>query len=211
MMRKFRFYVMAVVLAMASSVWATTTTILSPGVVGSVGANSGYAVNGTLYDGNPAAPNHMFVTIEKYSLSGVTGTVQNATLSSTIAGLNTITGYSFIVQHYTYDNSVALCSSDASTASVETISGIETPVDLKTYTWDVTSYVQSDITAGYAHSAFRIVLTNASGTPVTNTGGSAKCILWKASSPSLSVTVPEPVTLGLLMFGWVGTILRRNH
>jgi hypothetical protein len=202
---------MAVVLAMASSVWATTTTILSPGIVGSVGAKSGAVLNGTLYDGNPAAPNHMFVTIEKYSLSGVTGTVQNATLSSTIAGSNTITGYYFIVQHYTYDNSVALCASDTSTTNVETISGVETPVDLKTYTWDVASYVQRDLTAGYTHSAFRIVLTDASGTPVSGTGGTAKCILWNASSPSLSVTVPEPVTLSLLTFGLSGMILRRNH
>jgi hypothetical protein len=187
-MSKMKFWMVAGLLAMAMTCVAqagVSTVSFSPDIQGCVGANSGCVISGTLYDGNPAAPNHMFVTIEKFSLSGVSGTLQKAVLSGMISGSST--SYHFIVQHFTYDNSVALCAADASTTSVETISGVETPVVSQVYTWDVTSYVQQDIAAGYTHSGFRIVLTDASGTPVTSTGGVAGCLLWSAKDPLLTV------------------------
>jgi hypothetical protein len=203
-------------LAFVSTLQATlTSTAISPDIKGAVGSNSG-DVESVLYMGN-ASPvaNHMFMAIEKYSLSTISGTVQSAILSNTISANIYDTDYGsnpanyFIVQHYTYDNSTELCWDDAKLANtkVETITGVITAA-ITDYSWDVTSYVKNDIEAGYTHSGFRILMTDVNGTPMTNENG-WQVVVWDAS-PSLTVTVPEPATLGLLGLSVLGFIQRKN-
>jgi hypothetical protein len=175
--------------AAASSIFA--------GIEGAVGSNSG-DVEDVLYMGNANDfANHMFVSVAKFPLATISGNVEGIVLSGTITVNIYDTGYGsndanyFIVQHYTYDNSVDLCLADASlsNAHVETISGVET-ADIKSYSWDVTSYVLHDIAAGYTYSGFRFVMTDANGKPLTDDNGwQVSC--WSSGgsvAPCLSVS-----------------------
>jgi hypothetical protein len=169
----------------------------SPNVIGCIGANSGFNPGTDWFViGNASVDaNHMFVAVEKFPLGDIPS-VPSAVLSNTvISTYNTDSENDlnyFIVQHYIYDNSVEICWDDATTTSVETISGVAAAKCLM-YTMDVTSYVNQDIAKGYTHSAFRIVLTDEYGTPLVDDVENGQQIVSFDMSPTLTAGIPAPV------------------
>jgi hypothetical protein len=172
-------------------------SVFAPDIIGCIGASSGINPGSGWFVIGNANPdiNHMFVAVEKFTITGLP-TIPSATPA--ILTNKVTTSYNsegdlnyFVVQHYTFDNSRALCWDDVTSSSAtETISDV-TVAELKTFALDVTSYVNQDIANGYTHSAFRIVLTNENGTPLTDDIGQQIVVF--DMSPTLAIDIAAPV------------------
>jgi hypothetical protein len=157
-----------------SAVTSVTYTVPDEGyqVIGSVDYESGLITQNDLRIGNP----YSVRGIAKFSLSGYNaGSISDARLHATAVVNNPGTGATanyFVVEHYTYENSGFLSLTDASTTSVERISGVESISNgFTSYSWNIKSYVQNDLAAGWSYSAFRIVRTDADGNYLTESDG----------------------------------------
>jgi hypothetical protein len=153
----------------------------------------------------------MFVAVEKYSLSSLSGIITGATLTTAVTTSYNTTGGAnnyFLIQHYAYNNPGDIDGDDVdlNNTNVNTIS--TSVASISTYTWDVTSYVASDHEAGYSTSGFRLVLCDANGTPLADDVGQQILAFDTAASLSVMTDVPEPVSLVLLGLG--GLMLRRK-
>lgn len=224
--KKFFCMVLFATLLVNAGIAGATVIELKPPTTaeGFVSYTSNYVGNTTdIRIGNPPGGLVSCMGVIKFSLAEITEEVVSAELQVWVSRVFDAGGDGTYLklQHFTNDvwNAGTLVRADASsTAAVTDVGGLISLVTADytsgvgpKLTWDVTEVVEADRLLEY-HSSFRIVLVNASGTPVVGVDNDIVCLCTQDNVagystrypdyyPRIAVVVPEPATVFIMMIG----------
>jgi len=160
--------------------------------------NTGYTTFGN---------NNMFcvqyATVIKFSLADFTSDAISATLS--LWRYSTTSGVYIQLQHATQETaSATVTRADVTSLTYENVGSAEDfTVASGEFDWDITSYINADLAAGYDYITFIVTAVDSQGNLVgaSTCGNICSKDVYAPYEPAINAVIPEPATMALLMIG----------